>query len=156
MTAATSIKSSNSPQSLMVEPAMNVDNLEYASETSQVTHDTNDQDTTKSDRLRDSLTETQLEHLSSLIKIIRYGSYNEFIEMLESKGLTNLLNVFVDGHTALHYSLLCGRSLAWCKQLVTNGANPNLTNRAGWHPIHLAAFSGSRETMRYLIDCISD
>lgn len=102
------------------------------------------------------LTGAQLDNLSSLIKIIRFGSYDEFLEMLERKGFNNLLNVFVDGQTALHYSLIYGRSLAWCRQLILSGANPNLTNRAGWHPIHLAAFNGSRETMRYLIDCIAN
>lgn len=102
-------------------------------------------------------TDMQLEQLSNLIKIIRNGNFNEFIELLEKKGFkSNLLNVFVDGHTALHYSLIYGRSLAWCKQLVSNGANPNLTNRAGWHPIHLAAFSGSSETLSYLIDYVSE
>lgn len=102
------------------------------------------------------ITDAQLDRLSSLIKIIRNGNYNEFLEALESRGFKNLLNIFIDGQTALHYSLIYGRSLAWCKQLVLNGANPNLTNRAGWHPIHLAAFNGSRETMRYLIDCIAN
>lgn len=102
------------------------------------------------------ITEAQLDRLNKLIKIIRQGSYNEFTELLAERTFKNLLNVFVDGHTALHYSLIYGRSLAWCKQLVSNGANPNLTNRSGWHPIHLAAFSGSRETMRFLIDCIAN
>lgn len=102
------------------------------------------------------ITDAQLDRLTSLIKIIRNGNYNEFLEALESRGFKNLLNIFIDGQTVLHYSLIYGRSLAWCKQLVLNGANPNLTNRAGWHPIHLAAFNGSRETMRYLIDCIAN
>lgn len=101
------------------------------------------------------LTDLQTDQLKSLIKIIRQGDYKDFIELLESGGFKNLLNVFIEGQTALHYSLIYGRSLAWCKQLVLNGANPNLTNLAGWHPIHLAAFNGSRETMRYLIDCIA-
>lgn len=105
-------------------------------------------------QISDKLTEAQLERLSVLIKLIRTGTYKEFVELLERGGFKQLLNVFVDGQTALHYTLICGRNLAWCKQLVLNGANPNLTNRAGWHPIHLAAFNGSRETMRYLIDCI--
>lgn len=104
----------------------------------------------------DKITAAQLDRLSSLIKIIRDGSYNEFSEALEGKSFKNLLNVFVDGQTVLHYSLIYGRSLAWCKKLVHSGANPNLSNRAGWHPIHLAAFNGSRETMRYLIDCIAN
>lgn len=108
-------------------------------------------------RKPDKITDAQLDRLSSLIKIIRNGNYNEFLEALEGKGgFKNLLNIFVDGQTALHYTLIYGRSIAWCKQLVLNGANPNLTNRAGWHPIHLAAFNGSRETMRYLIDCIAN
>lgn len=110
------------------------------------------------DRIDLKLTDAQVDKLSSLIKIIRNGVYEEFLELLddETRGFKNLLNVFVDGQTALHYSLIYGRSLAWCKRLVVNGANPNLTNRAGWHPIHLAAFNGSRETMRYLIDCIAN
>lgn len=103
----------------------------------------------------EKVTDAQLDRLNCLIKIIRSGNFNEFSEMLQEKTFNNLLNVFVDGQTALHYSLLHGRSLAWCKQLVLNGANPNLTNRAGWHPIHLAAFNGSLETMRYLIDYIT-
>lgn len=102
------------------------------------------------------LSDTQLDRLNILIKIIRNGNYDEFLELIERRQLKNLLNVFVDGQTALHYTLIYGRSLAWCKQLILNGANPNLTNRAGWHPIHLAAFNGSRETMRYLIDCIAN
>lgn len=104
----------------------------------------------------EKITETQRDRLNALIKIIRQGSYNEFTELLAERTFKSLLNVFVDGHTALHYSLIYGRSLAWCKQLISNGANPNLTNRSGWHPIHLAAFNGSRETMRYLIDCIAN
>lgn len=104
----------------------------------------------------DKITEAQLDRLASLIKIIQDGDYREFSELLEQRSFKNLLNVFVDGHTALHYSLIYGRSLAWCKQLVLYGANPNLTNRAGWHPIHLAAFNGSRDTMRYLIDCLAN
>lgn len=103
----------------------------------------------------EKVTEAQLDRLKCLIKIIRSGNFNEFSEMLQEKTFNNLLNVFVDGQTALHYSLLYGRSLAWCKQLVLSGANPNLTNRAGWHPIHLAAFNGSLDTMRYLIDYIT-
>ena len=103
------------------------------------------------------LTELHKDQLRTLIQIIEDGNFNEFVELLENKKFTsNLLNVFVDGHTALHYSLLHRRSLAWCKQLVSSGANPNLANRAGWHPIHLAAFGCSRETMRYLIDCVAN
>lgn len=104
----------------------------------------------------EKITESQLDSLSSLINIIRSGDYKEFSEMLDKRSefKKNLLNVHVDGQTALHYAIIYRRSLAWCKQLVSNGANPNLANRAGWHPIHLAAFNGSRDTMRYLIDCI--
>lgn len=98
------------------------------------------------------LTQAQRDHLKSLFTIIRHGDYKDFTQLIESGKLKNLLNVFCEGQTPLHYSLIYGRSLAWCKQLLLNGANPNLTNFAGWHPIHLAAFNGSSETMRYLID----
>lgn len=126
-------------------------------DTNTIRHDYNSRSAIKPDQITENqITESQYDNLTLLIKIIRHGSYVEFIELLEGKGLENLLNVFVDGHTALHYCLIYGRSLAWCKKLVSNGANPNLTNRAGWHPVHLAAYKGSRETMRYLIDCISE
>lgn len=103
------------------------------------------------------ISDAQFECLSNLIKIIRSGNYNDFAELLERRSIkSNLMNVFVDGHTPLHYSIIYGRSLDWCRQLVLNGADPNLSNRAGWHPIHLAAYNGSRDTMRYLIDCYSN
>lgn len=111
----------------------------------------------RSQRQPAKLTEHQIEQLANLINIIRRGNFNEFMDLLEKQSFRrSLLNVFVNGQTALHYSLLYGRSLAWCKQLVLNGANPNLTNRAGWHPIHLAAYSCSNDTMRYLLDCLGN
>lgn len=103
------------------------------------------------------ISDAQFECLRNLIKIIRSGNYSDFSELLERRSIkSNLMNVFVDGHTPLHYSIMYGRSLDWCRQLVLNGADPNLSNRAGWHPIHLAAFNGSRDTMRYLIECYAD
>lgn len=103
------------------------------------------------------LTEQQREQLDYLMKIIKGGTFNEFVDLIGKQNFTlSLLNVYVNGQTALHYSLICGRNLAWCKQLVTSGANPNLTNRAGWHPIHLAAYGCSTETLNYLCDCVED
>lgn len=108
------------------------------------------------DRQQQEITEIQLSRLNKLIEIIRRGSYDDLTELLAERKFKDVLNVFVDGHTALHYSLIYGRGLEWCKELVSNGANPNLTDKSGWHPIHLAAFNGSRETMRYLIDCLAN
>ncbi|CAG2172967.1 unnamed protein product, partial [Oppiella nova] len=46
------------------------------------------------------------------------------------------------------------RDVSWCKQLVRNGANPNLSNHDGWHPLHLAAYHHrNNETLTYLINC---
>lgn len=99
-----------------------------------------------------------MEALITLIEIIKNGRYDEFSKLLQGKQLQdkNILNIFVNGQTALHYSLIHGRSLAWCKKLVSCGADPHLMNRDGWHPIHLAAYTGSRETMVYLLDKIKD
>src|SRR6218665_981251 len=33
------------------------------------------------------------------------------------------------------------------------GANPNLSNKDGWHPLHLASFKGATETLNYLVSC---
>lgn len=104
------------------------------------------------------LSEQQQEHLALIFRAIKEGNFDKFSELLGKRRDTikKLLNVFVDGQTALHYSLMFGRDSAWCRQLVMNGANPNQTNRAGWHPIHLAAYSCSPETMLYLIDCYAE
>jgi len=85
-----------------------------------------------------------------MVSIIRKGNMEELKILLRSKPD---LNVFVNGQTALHYCLLLGRDVSWCKQLVLNGANPNLSNLDGWHPIHLAAYNGHHEILTYLIDC---
>jgi ankyrin repeat protein len=52
-------------------------------------------------------------------------------------------------------SFLSGRDVSWCKKLVARGANPNLSNKEGWHPMHLAAYSGNPEILSYLMKCNS-
>lgn len=102
------------------------------------------------------LSEEQRAHLKLITNSIKEGRLNKLHELLEGqRGFKrNLLNVFVEGQTALHRALILGRGLSWCKLLIANGADPNLTNRAGWHPIHLAAHSSSKETMSYIISCL--
>jgi len=87
-----------------------------------------------------------------LLSIIRKGDFDELVLLLSTKPD---LNVFINGQTALHHCLLLGRDVSWCQQLVNNGANPNLSNQDGWHPIHLAAFNGLHESLTYLITCNS-
>jgi len=83
-----------------------------------------------------------------LLKAIQSNDFEHLKRLLESKPD---LNVLVNGQTVLHYCLLMGRDVNWTKQLVNCGANPNLSNLDGWHPIHLAAFNGLQETLSYLI-----
>ncbi|XP_074593621.1 notch-regulated ankyrin repeat-containing protein B-like [Brevipalpus obovatus] len=85
-----------------------------------------------------------------LFSIIKKGDFDDFILMLSTKPD---LNVFINGQTALHHCLLQGRDVSWCRQLVINGANPNLCNQDGWHPLHLAALKGLTESLTYLITC---
>lgn len=97
----------------------------------------------------------QLDTLHKLFQIISDGNLKEFTEILQKEtNLKRMLNFFVRGQTALHFSLLNGRDITWCKQLVMKGANPNLTNLAGWHPIHLAAYNSTVETLDYLIQIV--
>lgn len=35
------------------------------------------------------------------------------------------------------------------------GANPNLANLDGWHPLHLAAYCGPSDSVKFLIRCNS-
>ncbi|KAH9425924.1 Receptor-interacting serine/threonine-protein kinase 4, partial [Dermatophagoides pteronyssinus] len=79
-----------------------------------------------------------------ILKLIQNNDYEQFSRILLYKKPD--LNVFINGQTALHYCLLLGRDVSWCKLLVLNGANPNLSNQDGWHPLHLAAFRGLKES----------
>jgi ankyrin repeat protein len=85
-----------------------------------------------------------------ILSVIRNDDFEELLIILRSKPD---LNVFINGQTALHYCLLFGRDVSWCRQLVLNGANPNLSNHDGWHPLHLAASYGHKEILSYLINC---
>lgn len=89
--------------------------------------------------------QTAIKHL---LKAVQSNDFEHLKRLLESKPD---LNVLLNGQTILHYCLLMGRDVNWAKQLVKSGANPNLSNLDGWHPIHLAAFNGLQETLRYLI-----
>ncbi|KAH9497863.1 hypothetical protein DERF_013817 [Dermatophagoides farinae] len=86
-----------------------------------------------------------------ILKIIKNDDYEQFAKILQYTKPD--LNVFINGQTALHYCLLLGRDVSWCKLLVLNGANPNLSNQDGWHPLHLAAFRGLKESVNYLTNC---
>jgi len=85
-----------------------------------------------------------------VLAVIRNGDYEELLIILKSKPD---LNVFINGQTALHSCLLSGRDVSWCRQLILNGANPTLSNLDGWQPLHLAAFNGLHESLKYLITC---
>ncbi|XP_054153823.1 notch-regulated ankyrin repeat-containing protein B-like [Oppia nitens] len=85
-----------------------------------------------------------------IVSVIRDDDFDQLVTILRSKPD---LNVFINGQTALHYCLLLGRDVSWCRQLVLNGANTNLSNHDGWHPLHLAAVFGHNETLSYLIKC---
>ncbi|KAJ6218571.1 hypothetical protein RDWZM_009728 [Blomia tropicalis] len=88
-----------------------------------------------------------------LLSVIRNGDFKHFQTIIQEHKPD--LNVFVNGQTALHYCLTLGRDVSWCKQLVLNGANPNLSSQDGWHPLHLAAHHGLIENLTYLINCNS-
>lgn len=74
-------------------------------------------------QIYDKITQAQLKKPSSHIKIIRNLNLTIHLRLLEGKGFKQLLNVFIDSDTVLHYTPIYGRSLAWFKQLVPNGAN---------------------------------
>lgn len=104
--------------------------------------------------LHSKITPSQLDQLENLFKFIKDGNFEQFDKLLREKTFTRLINIYINGHTALHYTLLHGRDKMWCKKLISNGANPNLTNLAGWHPIHLAAFNSTHETLSYLLEML--
>nr|ACO14612.1 Notch-regulated ankyrin repeat-containing protein B [Caligus clemensi] len=72
--------------------------------------------------------------------------YSEFID----------INAYdEDGQTPLQSSCQMG-SLPLVKLLISYGANPGMTNREGWSPVHIASFSGNTELYSYIVRCNSN
>ncbi|XP_040577045.1 uncharacterized protein [Lepeophtheirus salmonis] len=60
-----------------------------------------------------------------------------------------------DGQTPLQRFCQIG-ALPLVKLLIQYGANPGLTNREGWSPVHIASFSGNTELYSYIVRCNSN
>ena len=59
-----------------------------------------------------------------------------------------------DGQTALTQSCLDG-NLEVVKVLLAHGANPELTNRDGFSPFHVACFVGRMDLIKYFLTASS-
>lgn len=71
------------------------------------------------------------------------------------EGSKNLRNQVIRTDSQFYNPSTTGRDISWCKQLILNGANPNLSNQDGWHPIHLAAYCGHPDILTFLLKCNS-
>ncbi len=69
----------------------------------------------------------------------------------ERQGKINVNTFNTEGQTALHICCSYG-NLELVKLLVKFGADIRLANRDGWSPYHIAAFSGHRDIVLYLIN----
>jgi len=90
------------------------------------------------------------------LKLVAKGSKEELGRFLEQhserlsmnqysrEGLTPLQRVCQDGEVT---------ALPVARLLVQHGADPKLTSRDGWSPVHLASFSGNSALMLYMIKC---
>ena len=57
-----------------------------------------------------------------------------------------------DGLTPLQRVCQQGGSVRTAKLLLRHGADPRLTSRDGWSPVHLASFSGNTSLIMFLVD----
>ena len=93
---------------------------------------------------------------SNLTEAIESNDLNRLNNILGRKekqlsNETNLNFVDKDGETPLHRS--CSRgSLGIVKTLVQHGASQCILNTRGFYPIHLAAFYGHSDVVKFLLD----
>ena len=84
------------------------------------------------------------------ISAVQNGDHDELRQILATQRIQ--INGFtIDGQTALTQSCLNG-NLEVVKLLVSHGASPQLTNRDGFSPLHIAFWCGKMDVIRYLLD----
>ncbi|QQP35541.1 Notch-regulated ankyrin repeat-containing protein B, partial [Caligus rogercresseyi] len=83
----------------------------------------------------ETLSNAKIEEVSEFLT-----RYSEFID----------INAYdEEGQTPLQRSCQVG-ALPLVKLLIQYGANPGMTNREGWSPVHIASFSGNTELYSYI------
>ena len=83
---------------------------------------------------------------------VRLGDYNQLNYILSRYAdLIQINRLIEDGQTALTLSCLKGNVEA-AKVLLSHGANPDLTNRDGFSPFHLACFVGRLDLMKVFLN----
>lgn len=91
------------------------------------------------------------------LKLVAKGCKEELGRFLEQHSEKLSMNQYsqVDGCTPLQRVCQDGavNALPVARLLVQHGADPKLTSRDGWSPIHLASFSGNSALMLYMIKC---
>eukprot|EP00096_Caligus_rogercresseyi_P009205 TRINITY_DN3086_c0_g1_i2.p1 TRINITY_DN3086_c0_g1~~TRINITY_DN3086_c0_g1_i2.p1 ORF type:complete len:145 (-),score=39.44 TRINITY_DN3086_c0_g1_i2:1297-1731(-) len=86
----------------------------------------------------ETLSNAKIEEVSEFLT-----RYSEFID----------INAYdEEGQTPLQRSCQVG-ALPLVKLLIQYGANPGMTNREGWSPVHIASFSGNTELYSYIVRC---
>lgn len=88
----------------------------------------------------------------ALIEAVRRQDLSELDNLILRSGVdgNNINCLGREGDSPLHRSCRLG-ALETVKLLVRHGADPELTNREGWSPLHLAVDSGYQDVVVYLL-----
>lgn len=86
----------------------------------------------------------------ALIEAVRRQDLSEIGDLIGRHEGNNINILGREGDSPLHRSCRLG-CLETVKLLVRHGADPELTNREGWSPLHLAVDSGYQDVVVYLL-----
>ncbi|PGL70093.1 ankyrin repeat domain-containing protein [Bacillus sp. AFS055030] len=96
------------------------------------------------------------EHGLTLLGIAaHYGQYEVVKTLVKNGAKINALShsklSFIPQNTALHAAIAGAKSIEVINFLLTNGANPNISDNEGNTPLHIAAFEGNTIIANYLL-----
>jgi ankyrin repeat protein len=87
---------------------------------------------------------------NALHAAVTYTLETEIIDLLLAHPKVNVDDVDGDGESALHRAAYRSHTIA-VRKLLEKGANPNIFNKKGWSPLHVAALHGSETEIIDLI-----
>ncbi|MEE6450771.1 ankyrin repeat domain-containing protein [Gottfriedia acidiceleris] len=107
-------------------------------------------------REQPNLIHKENEHGLTLLGIAaHYGQYEVVKTLIKNGAQINALShsklSFIPQNTALHAAIAGAKSIELIEFLITNGADPNISDSEGNTPLHIAAFEGNTSIAEHLL-----